>query len=481
MFLKRIFKQIDLTEGKPWKVLFLFAIPLLLTNLLNNAFSLVNSLVLKTTVGGNAVTAIGSTGPISSILFNFAYGCSTGFGVIMATRFGAKDENRMKKTFYTSMVLAIGIGLLITIIGLCSYKGMLSFLNVANIYREGAERYILTLLIAFVFVLLTHWAQNMLVATGNSGMPLIFSFAATALNIGLAFLFTGALKLGTMGVALATALSNITNFLLCFIYLLRKFQFLRKANIIKEFEPVGAIDLLKLGLPLGLQWSVLFIGSFYQAKKVNEFGNLATKAVSCYSPIEQYLTMPLSTFANALCSYVGQNYGAGKKDRIKKGLRDILILEVFLYAIVVTVGQLIAPYAAYIFMPRNEVEDPANGPMILYYTTTYIRIMSPFLILQGLLISFRSTLQGIKKPLIPFLSGLGELTTRILVCSFVPRIVNQENPLSKESFAGICFSNPSAWLTSALIMGIFVIYYLRDKKLNNLNPPKEEEKEKTEN
>ena len=124
------FKQIDLTKGKPWKVIMLFAVPIFLSLLLNNAFSLINSLVLKTTVGGNSVTAITSTGSISAILFQFAYGCSGGFAILISSHYGKKDMVNLRKCFYNAIYLCLIIGTLITVIGLFVYKDLLVLLNV---------------------------------------------------------------------------------------------------------------------------------------------------------------------------------------------------------------------------------------------------------------------------------------------------------------------------------------------------------------
>lgn len=166
-------------------------------------------------------------------------------------------------------------------------------------------------------MMLSNFLGNFLRAIGNSSIPLIISLGATLVNIGMAFLLTGPIHLDTRGVALATLTANLFNTGITLFYIYKKYPFLRfkKENLKMEKSMIGS--LLKMGLPLGLQWSILFVGSFIQAQKVNGFGDLATKAVSCYSPMEGYLTIPLSVMASSLLSYVGQNYGAKEKQRIK--------------------------------------------------------------------------------------------------------------------------------------------------------------------
>ncbi len=474
--IQNFFKPIDLTKGKPWKVILIFAIPILISTILNSAFSLINALVLKVNVGGDSVTAINSTSPISSILFNFAYGCSSGFAVIASNQHGAKDDEGVKKSFYHSIFLSLVLALIIMAIGLIFYKDLLKLLNINERYLTKAGNYYQIILCSFIFMMLSNFLGNFLRAIGNSSIPLIISLGATLVNIGMAFLLTGPIHLDTRGVALATLSANLFNTSITLFYIYKKYPFLRlkKEDLKMEKSMIGS--LLKMGLPLGLQWSILFVGSFIQAQKVNGFGDLATKAVSCYSPMEGYLTIPLSVMASSLLSYVGQNYGAKEKQRIKNGIRDVFIIDMICYALIVIIGFIIIPNVPYIFLPKNELAGE-EGSKIMYYCSTYLKILIPFLIMQGIVQMSRSCLQGIKKPIIPFLSGIGELVARVVICLFIPGWINPSNPTSNESYLGICFSTPIAWVVSALIMGGSVIYIIFIQNLRSLDQITDIEKE----
>ena len=222
--IKKLFKPVDLTIGSPWKVMLFFAVPILLSTLLNNAFSLINALVLKSTVGGDSVTAINSTGNISSILFNFAYGCTSGFAVLASNKFGQKDNEGLKKVFYSSLYICLVLAILIMTIGLILYPKLLEILNVNEIYREKAGNYFQIILISFIFMLLNNNLGNILRAIGNSIAPLVISLICTLINIAFAYLFTGAIKLDTRGVAIATLLANFINFSLTAIYIYKKYH-----------------------------------------------------------------------------------------------------------------------------------------------------------------------------------------------------------------------------------------------------------------
>ena len=179
----KLFKQIDLTIGKPWKVIIYLAIPIFLSQILGNAFSLINALVLKTTVGGDSVTAINSTGSISSVLFQFAYGCSGGFAIMLSSYYGKKDFENLKKSFYNAIYLCLLIGVVITVLGLIVYKDLLVLLNVDERYLLKAQNYYFILLLSFVFMLLANFLGNALRAIGDSTAPLLISLCSTFVNI----------------------------------------------------------------------------------------------------------------------------------------------------------------------------------------------------------------------------------------------------------------------------------------------------------
>ena len=465
--IKNFFKPIDLTKGKPWKVILLFAIPILLSTVLNSAFSLINALVLKETVGGTSVTAINQTGSITSFLFNFAYGCTGGFAVLISNKCGSKDEDGIKKVFINSLFLSILIAAFISILGLLIYPYLFDILHTDITFIQKASDYLEILLLSFVFMVLSNLLSNFLRGLGDATVPLIISFISTLSNIMLAFFFTGYLNLDTKGVALATLISNIINIVITLTYMFKAYPFLKiKKNDIR-LDYIIIKDLLKLGLPLGFQWSILFIGSFVQASKVNEFGKFAQQAVSCYQPFEQYATIPLSVISQVMLSYTGQNYGAKNIDRIKHGIKDAIVIDLIFYSIVLIISQIIAKNVAYIFLPKEEINDD-----IIFYCSSYIKIITPFLICQGLLQISRSILQGIKKTIIPFISGIGELLARIFICLLIPTLINPSNPISNESYLGICFSTPLAWVTSLLIMGgsvIYIIYFKGIQFENSIN------------
>lgn len=457
---KKMFGFIDLTKGSPLKVMLIFSIPLIISTVLSSSLSLFNSQVLKYTVGGNSVTAMNQTSSLSMILFQFAFGCGGGFAILLGQKLGANDQEGLKKVFKCSVYLTIGICLLITIIGVILLKDLLIWLNVPEIYRDLAYKYFIVLLIGFVFNGLYNLFAGFLRALGNSFFPLVISAIITVLTIGMNFLFTSKqiFNLDTMGCAISNVIAQVIGTFSCLIYLFKKMPLFKERIPLKSIEKDIYFDLLKLGLPLGFQWSILFIGSFVVQGQINIYGADAAKAVASYSSWEGYLCIPFNVISTALCTFVGQNYGAKRFDRIRLGFRDSTILTLIFYVIVLAIGLPTIGYVPRIFLPANEIND-----RIIFYTQTYLVIIIPMLIFQGLLKNFRSVLQGVKRAMLPFLSGVGELVARILISLLVPYLVDNayRTTHSDASYWGLCFSTPAAWIVSFIIMGVatFIILY----------------------
>lgn len=453
----KLFKPTDLTTGSILKKLIIFCIPVLLTSILSNAFGLINTLILKTTMNGDAVTSITATGSISSLLFNFGYGCSCGFNVITSNEYGKKDLEAVNKNLIRSLFLGIIIGLIIMIVGICSLDSLITILNIDEIYVEGARAYFQIVLGFFVFSIISNVLSNFFISTGNSAIPLLASLAGAVINALFAYILTAFTPLGVRGAGIASMISTTCTILLLLLFLKKKYKYIKFNLSYIKATKWEYFDLLKLGLPLGFQWSILFIGSFIQSIKVNEFGKFATKAAGCYGSFENYLTMPISVVSQGALAFVGQNYGSKNYDRIKKGIYICLLLDVFAYSISLIIGLTCKDLVPYIFLPAKEIDQAIGGDRIIYYCSTYLAVMTPFLICQGILTVSRSALMGIKKSIVPFLSGIGELCARAFVCYCFPGWVDPNNLLSDASYIAICFSNPLAWVASVLIMGGSVI------------------------
>lgn len=470
--LKRMFGFIDLTKGSPLKVLLMFLLPLFITTLLTNSLNVVNTLILKVTVGGDSVTAINQTNALNAILLNFAIGACSGFAVIGGQFFGKKDEENTKNAFHNSIVLVLIIGVILTLIGVLILTPTLTLLNVDQLYFKKAHDYYILIIIGLTIIILNQLMIAYLRVMGNSFFPLIISVTSALIQMLLVFLLTSRqlANLDTIGCGIATIMTNGVALIANYTYLIKKYPKLRFNLSSYRYNKVMANDLLKQGLPLGFQWSILFIGSFVLTRQINLFGPNAGHGMTVYSNMEGYSGIFFSTIATSLLSFVSQNYGANQFERIKEGVKWALILDIGAYILVFIVGYILIPYAPSIFLNQEVINEE-----IRFYASTYLYILYPAIIFQSLLTLSRSTLQGIKKPLIPFLSGIGELAMRLLTSLLLPYIVdpNYVTTRSRSAYIALSFSNASAWLISTLIMGISVVVILRsyrkEKKPNRMN------------
>ena len=461
---KNMFKTMDLTKGSILKALFYFSLPLFLSSLISGAFGLINSLVLKYTVGGDAVTAINVTGSISTLLFNFAYGAVSGFSTITANYHGSKNTEGSGKSIFQSYYISLIISIVISGIGFIFLDKMLAFLNIDAIYLEDARKYFVIILAMFPLLMFNNLLAAQLRSLGNSFTPLVISIIQAAINVALALLFTGPAKMGVRGAALASMIACFVSVVLFVLFLFIKYPEIRpKKSFLKlDFEMIWS--LLKLGVPLGFQWSILFIGSFIQSSVINQFGSgAASKANVVSGNYEGYISMVVLFLGNGLLTFVAQNYGAKQIDRIRKAVKVCWLATLVLWIATISVAMFVIPYVPYIFLPRNEVTE-----QVKFYASTYCYVISVCLIFQGTLRIFRSVLQGIKKSLWPLLSGVGELGARALVCLLLPKLINPSDPLSNASYVGVTFSNPAAWLASVLIMGFAVLYFMKKGELRKL-------------
>lgn len=454
--IKSFFSYQDLTrDSKPILTMLIFAIPLFVSAFVNNGMSLINSIVLKATVGGDSVTAINQTSPLSALILQFGFGCTAGFGVVIANLCGAKDEARVKKAIFISIISCFLIWLVLGGIGIITLRPLLNLLNVNDLYYEKAYIYFVVMLVFYILNLLSNLSAHILRALGNSFVVLVSSIISTAFQIGFCFLFTSKsiANLDTLGAALAMARASLINAGICFFFIFKKYHICKKDM---EFDRDIIKDMARLGLPLGFQWSILYIGSFVLASQVNLFGVYASKGMAVYSSWEGFaINTAMGTTGLMMSNFVGQNYGKKQYARIKRGILDGYLIVFIIYLIQLVVLLPTVRFVPYIYLPANEVNE-----RVMFYSTTYLYVTISMALFQGLINISRGALQGIKRPLFPFISGIGELFARIGVSLLVPYIIdkNYRNTLSDASYIGISFATGTAWFVSFLIMGTALIF-----------------------
>ncbi|MFI3171468.1 MAG: MATE family efflux transporter [Eubacteriales bacterium] len=436
----------DMTKGNSMKQLLMFMLPVLLGNLFQNLYSMVDTIIVGQYLGVDALAAVGTTGSITFLVIGWVTGMTSGFGILIAQAFGAEDTSRLRH--YTAMSIYICVAFTVLMIAglLCANDALLHFINTPdNIYTE-TRAYITVIYIGLSATFLYNMLAAIARALGDSKTPLYFLVLSSVLNIILDFWFVGGLDFGVAGAGYATVLSQAVAGFLCLIYVYRRYPELRFSREEARFKFTSFKQLMAMGIPMGLQFSITAIGTMIVQSALNQLGSVHIAAYASAMKIQNILMQFSVAMGAAVANFVGQNYGAGKIDRVKKGVGDAVKITL-LYSIVgMVIGYFIAPSLVRLFAddPTGEMEQIA---IEIFHITIWFY---PFLYL---IFIYRNALQGLGNGMIPMLGGIFELIARGLVIMLL---------FEGLQFVGVCLSDPIAWV-SALIPLVPYYYWYRRK------------------
>lgn len=482
--LKNIFKPIDLTKGEPWKVILAFWFPIFLSFCFQQVYSLTDALIVGQYLPLQ-FAGVSDTGSLVFIVLQFAFGCTAGFSVITSARYGNNDKEGVRKSFATSLILSVVVSAVLTLIALLSVPALLSWIKLSPetdpVTYQAAYVYIMVIYAGLIFQVLYNAVCSVLRAVGDSVIPLLFTVVSAALNIVLDIVFIVLMPttdLKVAGAALATIITQGVSALLCFIYALKKYPELRFRARDFRFDWTEISEHLKQGLPLAFQFSILAIGLIMMQSSVNSFDlgqTLASGAAAHYAQdgygangkLFNVLIMPYNALGTAMLSFSAQNKGAGLYERLKKGTTQSFILMGIMYLAANLVGLLLCINGAFVYLFLSE---SSIYPQTIFYATDYFYIVLPLSFILGALFIGRNVVQGIGKPLFPFLAGIGELAARLLACAFLPYLISPNNPTSNAAFAGVCLADPLAWTFACFFLIYGLIHYVYQ---NHIDDPSE--------
>ena len=475
---KKLLKQVDLTSGSIWKKILFFSLPILLSYVLQNLYSMVDASICGHTLSASEVSGVGDTGPITFIFLQFAFGCTAGMSTIIADRTGKKDPDSARKAFATQIILSIFIVLVVTGISLGCIKPLLKLIGIApsqdpvsNEVFKAAYTYLMIICGAMAGQFFYNVICCVLRSIGDSVTPLIFLAISSALNVCLDLLFIMAFHWGVAGAAAATVISQSLSAIACFIYAVIRYPELRvRANDFKAFTFRRAMRTLWLGVPLGLQFSVLAFGLITMQNGVISFDKLPSGEMVAGTPaqigygaacrMDNFFMTPYNALGTAMISFSAQNRGADNYQRIKKGTLQCFYMMLILSAFALLVEFLLSINGTYqhIFLAKDKITSET-----IRYGNTYLLSAVPFFITLGALILMRNVVQGLEKPLFPFLTGIAELAGRILICLFLPPLVNGapiDVNASSASFFWLGFADAGAWILADLVLLYPLIKYV---------------------
>lgn len=439
----------DMTVGNPTRLVIKFIIPLLIGNIFQQLYSMVDTIIVGKYVGTHALAGVGSTGAINFFILGFAMGITSGFAVPIAQGFGANDYSRVRHFVAMSTYLTIIVGTIITIISVIALGPLLTITRTPDDIYQYAYDYMIIILAG----LLTNMAYNMtasiLRALGDSKTPLYFLVIASFLNIVLDLLFILTFNMGVAGAAWATIISQGVSALLCVIYMNKKFEVLRMKKEDFKYKQKSANILLSIGVPMAFQYSVIAIGSILLQSAVNSLGTIYVASYTVCCRIEQLAIQPFSTLGIAATTYTGQNLGAGKIDRIKEGMKKMTIIGIILS--IVCAGIIYVFNVPLINLFISEGDDKI---LVIKYVREYLIWACAFFIPLMLLILYRSSIQGMGDAVVPMIASIVELVGRVIVATGFVAIIG---------YLSICLACPVAWTGGALI--VVPAYFMKIRKL----------------
>lgn len=428
----------DMTKGEPFRLILWFSIPLLLGNIFQQLYSMVDTIIVGNVLGKEALAAVGTTGPLNFLILGFAMGITSGFAVSVAQRFGAGDEEGLRKTVASAIILCAMFTVLLTAISVTGAKAMLRMINTPDDIFDGAYQYIVVIFGGIATMMLYNMLACILRALGDSKTPLYFLILSSILNITLDLLFVIVLKMGVAGAAWATVISQGISGILCFIYIKVKFPILklRKEDFAVELHRYKRH--LLIGLPMAFQFSITAIGTVILQGALNLFGTSKIAAYTAASKVEQLVTQPAGTFGVTMANYAGQNLGADRVDRIKEGVTKCTILTLCFAVLASAILFLFGEPLTSLFLEGDQ-------PEVMEAALQYLRICAIFFPFLNMIFVYRNMLQGIGRSFMPLMAGVFELIARSTVAFTLPQAIG---------YTGICLAGPFAWIAAAVPLGI---------------------------
>lgn len=438
-------KTKTLTEGTPWKQILLFSIPIFWGNVFQLLYSLVDTKIVGSTLGTEALAAVGSVSTLHTLMTGFLNGLTLGFSLITAMCFGAKNRKRLKKTFAAAISLGVLTTLALVLMLMVFLHPVLNLLHVPQAQFEMAYAYISVLIVGLFATLFYNLCANTLRAIGDALTPLIFLIVATVSNIGLDYLFILGFQMGVQGAAYATVLAQLLSVVLCLIRIFRKFPILHIQKEDFRFDRELMAEMYKSGLSMGLMSCLVGIGTILLQSAINTLGTTVIVAHTAARKVFELVSLPNSVLGSAMATYCGQNYGARRFDRIRQGIRASLIIA--------------AVWAVVVFLICHTIEGKliqfvasTTNPDVIYWGSTYLKVDMSFIVICGVIVILRNSMQGFGDRVIPVFSSCIELAGKIIFAFvFAPMF----------AYWGIIWAEPMVWIAMVIPLIVKVVHVLK--------------------
>lgn len=439
--------QKNMTSGSPLSLMVGFVIPIFVGNLFQQLYLMSDTLIVSRLLGVEALAAVGSVSPFSYMVVGFAQGLTMGFTAILSQRFGAGDNEGMRKVYAMSTLLSVLISFLLSIVFTFLSRPMLKLVNTPDNILDMAVEYISIIYIFLIFQVLYNLYAGVLRSLGDSKSPLVFMIISAITNIILDIIAIAVFHMGVGGAALATVFSQGLSALLSFIYIKKKFTILTPSKEEKKYDRSLSKVLLKVGLPGAFQYSITAISCILVQASLNNFGSDSVAAYSVANKIENMVTQFYPALGIGISTFAGQNLGAGKLKRVRKGFRVSVYLNIAYSIFALIICQFFASPMSKLFIDSN-----TSSPVVIEESILYVTTMSLFFIPLGFIFIFRTGCQGLGSGKIPMISAIIELVARTCTAFSLPYFFG---------FLGICYSNAVSWISAGFILPIVYLAFMK--------------------
>ena len=383
-----------MTEGVIWKELLLFSVPLLLGNLFQQLYNAVDSVVVGNYIGAQALAAVGSSAPVINLLVSFFMGLSVGAGVIISRYFGARNMESLQDSIHTSLALTMTAGIFMTLFGIIFSPTILRWIGTPSDVMSSSVLYLRIYFGGILSVMLYNMGSGILRAVGDSNNPLYFLIVSSITNILLDLLFVIVFDMGIAGVGWATLIAQTISAVLTLLLLIKTKQEYKVTLKKIRFHKDKLIEIIRLGLPSGIQNGVVSFSNVIVQSNINAFGSLAMAGCGAYTKIDGFAILPVMSYSMALTTFTGQNMGAKKYDRVKQGARSGIIMSLL---------TTIAISALLLIFGEQVLSIFSDNPKVISYGLYMMHVLAPFYIFLAISHAFNGIIRGAGITTIPMI------------------------------------------------------------------------------
>ena len=440
----------DMTQGTPWKLILLFSLPLMLGNLFQQLYTVVDTILVGQALGVSALAALGTVDWLYWMALSIVQGFTQGFGIMMAQRFGARDEEGLRKSVGNSFVLSCFLAVVLTAVMELLIGPLLTLLQVPEEIRYLSEDYLMVILGGLPVVMAYNLYANILRSLGDSRSPLIAMVIAALSNIGMDILFVFFLQWGVAGAAAASVLAQLLSAGYC-IRKVRHLELLKLSRSDYQLDRKLAGRLWVLGIPMAFQNMVISVGGMIVQYVINGFGVVFIAGFTATNKLYGMLEVAATSYGYAMVTYAGQNLGAGQVGRIRRGVRSALLISIVTSLLISTVMLVFGRSILSLFI-KETPENPSQAVQALEIAYHYLSIMSVCLPILYFLHVVRSGIQGMGNTVLPMVSGFAEFFMRTGAALLLPLAMGEE---------GIFYAEVLAWIGADVVLGISYLYTVK--------------------